>query len=110
LSGFSKELTSMIHSLIAGISFIIGVSILLITIKFIAAYFLVYYNHSFILESGIDDIRIIFIAPLLIFFISIIIMKISFTVLKINFKIFLKRYELDKSEKSIFTYRDGINL
>jgi len=104
---FSFEKSYLVCSIFAAGYVITSVFILLLSLKFLASHFLMYYNWSFITTSGITDARLIFLAPIMMLFFSCAIMKGSMTLMKINFHEVEKRLESKEPEKSHSTYRYG---
>lgn len=101
LRDYSLETVSMIHSTFAAATVIISIFIMLLNIKFLGLYFLLYYNRPFIETSGVNNVIMILLVPIIIVFISFAIIFIAFTVMKINFHEFEKKLKLDKSRSSI---------
>ena len=102
---FSERINSLIHSAFAAGIIIISTIILLSTIKFIGAYFLLYYNWSFMKIIGINDARLVFIVPIMIVFISFALVKGGTTIMKINFREIEKKRYFEKYERPSPTYR-----
>ncbi len=91
----------IIHTIIATASLFIGVIILLLIIKFIGFYFLLFHNSSFIEISGAFNISLVFIVPIIIIDISLAIIIMAITVIKINFNEVEKKLISDKSHPHI---------
>lgn len=97
---FFMETALIIHSIYAAAAIFISIVVAVSSIKFLGIYFLLYYNMSFIEASGVNNVILIFVAPIILIFVSSAIIKISITVLKINFDEFEKKSKMDKSQPS----------
>lgn len=104
---FSVETSYLVCSIFTAGYVVISVFTLLLSIKFLASHFLMYYNWPFIETSGLTNVRLVFLAPIIMISISCAIMKGAMTVLKINLREIEKRLESDKSGRSYSTYRYG---
>lgn len=104
---FSIETSYLVCSIFNVTYVAISVFTLLLSIKFLASHFLTYYNGPFIETSGLTDVNLVFLAPIMMIFISCAIMKGSMTVMKINFREVEKILEAEESGKEHLTYRYG---
>jgi hypothetical protein len=104
---FSFEKSYLVCSIFAASYVVTSVFILLLSIKFLASHFLLYYNEPFIRTSGLTNVTLIFLAPIILVFFSSAIMKGSMTVMKINFREVEKRLESEQPEKNHSTFRYG---
>ena len=107
IRNFSMEIVTLIHSTFAAAAFIISIFVALSNIKFISAYFLLYYNKSFVEAAGINDIILIFPVPIILLIISIATMIIAITVMKINFSEFEKKLLAQKTRTSFSNFKFG---
>jgi len=103
---FNKEFVSIIHSSFAMGGVLISIAIFLQNIKFLSFYLVFYNNFSFIEASNINNLIIIFLAPVIILFICFAIIIISSTVMKINFKDFEKIIKKQITKKSISEFKN----
>jgi hypothetical protein len=101
----SNDLATIIHSLFAGASAVIGLFIAMLLIKFISVYILVFYNKSFIEAADINNLIIICFAPILLIAVSFITFTIGIIVMKLNFSEFEKKLSSERYETSYSTYR-----
>ena len=106
----SINTVTIIHSIFAAASLFIGIVVVLLSIKFIGFYFLLYYNKPFIEVSGIYNIILIFIVPIILIIISYAIIMISIIVMKINFNEFEKKLRSERSHLPYSTDRYGGKL
>jgi len=104
---FSFEKSYLVCSIFTAGYVITSVFILLLSIKFLASHFLIYYNGSFIKTSGMSNVALIFLAPIMMIFFSCAIMKGSMMVMKINFREVEKRLEPEESKRAHSTFRYG---
>lgn len=91
----------IIHTVVASASLFIGVIIMLLFIKFIGFYFLLFHNSPFIEISGAYNITLVFIVPIIIIDISLAIIIMAITVIKININEVEKKLISDKSHPQI---------
>jgi magnesium-transporting ATPase (P-type) len=103
---FSEEIIYATHSLFSIGAIITSMIILISTIKFIGTYFLLYHNQPFIEMSGINNINIIFLTPIIIVILSFIIIRGSIMTFKINYREMEKKFILNP-ERPYSTYRYG---
>ena len=104
---FSFEKLYLVCSIFTAGYVVTSVFILLLSIKFLASHFLIYYNEPFIKTSGITNVTLIFLAPIMMVFFSCAIMKGSMTVMKINFREVEKRLESGEPKKANYAYSYG---
>lgn len=103
---FAFEKSYLVCSIFTAGYVVTSVFILLLSIKFLASHFLLYHNDPFIKTSGLTNITLIFLAPIIIIVFCCAIMKGSMMVMKINFREMEKRLESEepKKKRSIFRY------
>ena len=102
---FSIEIFTIIHSVFAAFTMIIGVYLLLLMLNLIGVYFLIFYNSSFL---AVNDL--IFISPVAIFLIIALfnIITWGFRIITINYREFEKKLNPVESERPYFTYKKGV--
>lgn len=105
MRNFSMEIVTVIHSSFAAAAFIVNTVIMILSIKFLGVYFLVYYNKPFIEASGINNLILIFPVPIILIVISLTTIMIAITVMRINFHEFEIKLRLDKPRSSISNFR-----
>ncbi|MCJ7570856.1 MAG: hypothetical protein MUO82_03130 [Candidatus Thermoplasmatota archaeon] len=104
---FSIEKYKLFHCFFALITTILGIYLIFITIKFMGANILVFYNANFI-SDNIQNLAFIFISPIALLFITSGLIYMTFTVLKINFNDFEKIFEEKKKNKSLKILNYGV--
>lgn len=108
LRKFSFEKTYLVSSIFAVGYILVSVFILLLSLKFVSANFLLLYNMPFIQdEIGLTNVFLIFLAPIIMIVFSCAIMKGSMTVLKINYREVEKGLEPEETKKAHSTFRYG---
>ena len=105
---YSFEFVNFFHSFYAVGIIICSIIIFLSITKFISAYFLLYYNWSYIKELGFIDVRIVSIVPLILLLLSVVFIKIGTTLIKGNFKEIIEQIHTKESESEYSTYRYGV--
>jgi len=95
--GFSMETFVLTHFILSIATFIPGLFIVLSTMKFLGAHFLLFYNMPLI--SSQNNILLFFPAAFIIIIFGFIIVRIAFTVLKMDFNEMEKIKELGVSEQ-----------
>ena len=107
---FSEEIVYATHSLFSIGAIIISMVILISTIKFLGTYFLLHHNQPFIEMSGIKNISVVFLTPIIIAILSLILIRGSIMTFKINYREMEKKFNLDLPERPYSTYRYGSNF
>ena len=107
---FPVETVFVVYSTFAVGEIIAGIVILVSCAKFLGAYFLSSYNVSFIENLGLNDIRLVFLTPIILAIIASAIIKGAMTIININFKELDKKAEADRSQKSFSTYEYGSGI
>lgn len=102
-SDFPIEKYKLLHCFFAFITALLCIYLIVITVKFLGAEILLFYNGNFI-SDNIENLALIFISPIILIIITSIILKITFTILKINFNFFEKTFD----EKKI-SIKNGVN-
>jgi hypothetical protein len=103
----SMELVSLVHSTFAIAAYVVCVFVIFISIKFLGAHFLLFYNRPFIEASGISNIIIIFPVIIILIIISFAIIIIATTVMQINFHEFEKKLLSEKTRSALSTFKFG---
>lgn len=107
---FSDELVLALHSLFSIGIIIINLIILIYSIKFIATYFLLYHNWSFIEISGIKNANIVFLTPITLVILTLAIIRASIMTFNINFREMQNKFTVDKADTPYSTFRYGSNF
>ena len=107
---FSIKSAILFYSIIAIIEVIIGVYILSLCIRFLGANFLLEYNRPLIENIGLNNVKLLILAPILLIIFAFIIMKGAMVAVDLNFKELEKRKEPDKTSRlfSPNKYRSNI--
>jgi hypothetical protein len=104
---FDMGNVTMIYSGFAATCIIFSLVIFAICLKFIASYIVLYLNWPFIQDLGINDIRLVYIVPIIIIILSLTIIKSCITVLKLNYRDIVNRLETKKSEERFLMFKFG---
>ena len=104
---FSMVNFRIIHSIIALSATSLCIYFIYITVKFLAPNILLYYNQNLIVKN-VQNLGMIYIAPIILILLISITLKICFTVLKINFRDFEKIADKTKTKKSFSSFRYGV--
>lgn len=104
---FNMDNVTMIYSGFAATCITFSLFIFAICLKFIASYIVLYLNWPFIQDLGINDIRLVYIVPIIIIILSLMIIKPCITVLKLNYRDILNRFETKKTEERFLTFKFG---
>ena len=107
---FSLEITAMIHTIFAAAAILVSIVIVASCIKFLGLYFLLYYNIPFIEASGVNNVILIFLAPIILIIISLAIIKVTITVMKINFDEFVKKLKSNKPHPAFSSRKNGAKI
>ena len=107
---FSDEIVLALHSLFSIGIIIINLFILVVSIKFIGTYFLLYHNWSFIEISGMKNANIVFLTPITLVILTIAIMRAAIMTFNINFREMENKFTIDKPETPYSTFRYGSNF
>jgi len=101
---YSEDKFTLFQTIIAGATVITSFFIFMLMIKFIAVYFMLYYNHSFIPQENIG-----YFSPLAIIFIFVLIgiIKVSFSIMKINYTELEKKLISETNKNPFFIYKGG---
>jgi len=105
---FNIDNVTMIYSGFAATCIIFGLIVLASGLKFIASYFVLYLNWPYINDLGINDIRLVYIVPIIIIIFSSMIIKLCITVMKLNFRDIDRRIETERSENRFLTFKLGV--
>jgi magnesium-transporting ATPase (P-type) len=107
---FSIKLAVLFYSIFAIAEIIIGVIILSLCVKFLGVFFLLYYNKPLIESIGINNARLLILAPLFLIIFAFIIIKGAMIAADLNFRELCKNIEPDKTSKLFSTdkYRSSI--
>lgn len=89
---FSIDKYGLLHSFFAMLTSVLCVYLIFITVKFLGAEMLLFYNGNFI-SDNLGNLAIIFITPFFLIFLYSCLLKINFTVLKINLHYFEKFFD-----------------
>ena len=103
----NSENATLIHSTFAIASYIIGVFVTYLCIKFLSSYFLLFYNTSFIEASGVNNIIVIYPVVIILLIISFTIIMIATEVMQINFHEFEKKLLSEKTRSGLSSFRFG---
>jgi len=103
----SLDSFSIIHSIFSAVIMSIGLVILLIMMRFISSYILLYYNMPLI-ETYINVTNVIVVFPVvfIIIFVAAIIVKLSFSIMKINFREIEKKAGIKGYENPFFIHKN----
>ena len=82
---------------------VICLYLIIIYIKFVSSYLLLYHNKPFI-SQNLPNISISFPTPIIIIIILIFALKISFSIVKLNYKELIRETESSSKEKSRYKY------
>ena len=104
LRRFSIETVAIIHSMFAAGIILASTFVLLLTIKFLGTYLLIFYNGPFI---PLEELRIIFIAPIILFVFAAVLVKGGTSIVKMNFNELKTRFKTEIPEDSFSVYRIG---
>jgi hypothetical protein len=108
-SDFPLEKYKLFHCIFAFITAILCIYFIFITIKFMGANMLVFYNANFV-SSNIENLSLIFIAPIVLLFIVSGILKMTTTILKINFNDFEKILDEKTTNKYLTSLKYGVKI
>jgi len=101
---FSIDTNAIIHSAFAIGLILVCAYLLVLIVKFFGAYILLAINWPFI---GLNEIRILFVVPLILIFIIPVIIKGATAIIKMNFNELKKRFKTDIPEDSFSLYKFG---
>jgi len=101
---FSLDTVAIIHSIFAAGIILTSTYILLLIIKFFGTYLLIFHNGPFIL---LDNLRVVFIAPVILIIIAPILIKGAAAIIKMNFNELKMRFKTDIPEDSFSIYSFG---
>jgi hypothetical protein len=101
------DIVTLVHSLFAVAACIVGVFVMSLYIRFLGAYFLLFYNKSFIEAAGINDLIIIFPATLVLILISFAIIMVTAAIMRINFHEFEKRLTSKRTRSALSNFKFG---
>lgn len=104
---FNIDNVTMIYSGFAATCIVFCLIIFVYSLKFIASYIILYFNWPFIQDLGINDIRLVYIVPIIIIILTLAIIKPCITVLKLNYRDIINRFESKKSEERFLTFKFG---
>ncbi len=104
---FNIDNVTMIYSGFAACCIVLSLIVLIYGLKFIASYFMLYFNWQYVIDLGINDIRLVYVVPLIMIFLSLVLVKSCITILKLNYHDIEKRDETEKSEKRFLTFKFG---
>jgi hypothetical protein len=105
-SDYSLEKYKLINCFFAVITTLLCIYLIFISVKFLGAEILLFYNANFISEN-ITNLSFVFITPILLIIITSFLLKINTTILKLNIRNFEKTYyEKNKNE----SFKSGVNL
>jgi hypothetical protein len=105
---FSDKIAFLFYSTTAALEIIIGITILSLCGKFIGAYFLLYYNKPLIENIGLNDTKLLILAPIILIIFAIIIIKAAMIAADLNFKELKKNKDkLDTTIMSAYSYKIG---
>jgi len=104
---FYDEIVLAVHSLCSVGAIVACMIILISCMKFLGAYLLLHHNWSFIEISGIENVRLVFLAPIILIVLTLMTLRGSMMILKINFREMKKMFHLDKTKSPYSTYRYG---
>jgi len=104
LRRFSFDTVAIIHSIFAAGIIFASTYVLLLVIKFFGTYLLIVHNGPF---SPLDELRVVFIAPVILIVIAAILIKGATAILKMNFNELKMRFKTDIPEDSFSIYRFG---
>ncbi len=107
---FLDEIVLALHSLFSIGVIIISLFILITTIKFVGTYFLLHHNWSFIAISGIENIYIVFLTPIILAILALACIRGAIITFKINYREMENKFTDDKPEEPYSTYRYGIKF
>jgi hypothetical protein len=102
---FNPDNVSMIHSGFAASCILLSLIIFALGLKFMASYFIIYLNNSYIEALGINDIRLVYIVPIIFIVLTGMIIKFSITIMKLNYRDIDNRIEKEKCEKRFQTFK-----
>jgi len=104
---FSVEMFTIAHSIFSTAIIIISSFLFMLVTKFIAIYFLLYYNNPFITTKNIK-----FVSPVAItlIFILAVIIKVTFGVMRINCAELEKNFSAKGSKNPFFIYKGGSRI
>ena len=80
---------------------------MLLCAKFLGANFLLNYNKPLIENIGLNDVKLLILAPILLIVFAFIIIKGAMIALDLNFKELEKRNESNKTTRFFSTYKYG---
>lgn len=107
LKGFSTESFMLFHSLFAFFTIAVGLYLLIILVKYLGVYLLLYHNASFLTQNLLLKNVVIVFPVVLIFILTVCaIVKISFSILKMNFVELTKKSKADDSVNPFFIYKN----
>jgi len=104
---FSIEIAIIVHSTFAAAALIVSVFVMFISIKFLSSYLVLYYNRPFIEIFGVDNVILIFPAPIILIVISFASIMIAIILMKINFHEFEKKLLSEKTHSTLSSFRFG---
>ena len=107
---FSINSATLFYSISAILEIIIGVYILSLCVKFLGANFLLAYNKPLIENIGLNDVKLLILAPILLIVFAFIIIKGAMIAVDLNFKELEIRNESDKSPRTFYTYKYRSNI
>jgi len=95
----------LLYCFFAIITAILCIYLIFITVKFLGAEILLFYNGNFI-SNNIENLALLFISPIILICLASILLKINTTILKINLNYFEKIFD-EKIKNKPFKY--GVN-
>jgi hypothetical protein len=96
----------LINCFFAVITALLCIYLIFITVKFLGAEILLFYNANFI-SDNINNLALVFITPILLIIITSFLLKINTTILKLNINDFEKTFYEKNKNKS---FESGVNL
>ena len=104
LRKFSMDTIAIVHSMFAAGIILSSTYVVILVIKFFGTYLLIFHNEPFI---PLEELRVIFIAPIILFVIAAVLIKGGTAIVKMNFNELKMRFKTEIPEDSFSVYKFG---
>lgn len=103
----SLDSFSVIHSIFSAVTMSIGLVIILIMMRFLSSYILLYYNMPLITRyMNVTNVIVLFPVVFIVVFVAASIVKVSFSIMKINFREIEKKAGIKGYKNPFFIHKD----